>query len=62
MTNQQVNSIRSAISECDRFISKESVRNSALRPADVAELLRWYIAHRAKLVAMVESAREDKRQ
>lgn len=56
MTQQQIKSIRSAIADCDRFIAKESGRNPALRPAETAKLLDWYVAHRSKLLAMLESA------
>jgi hypothetical protein len=55
MTTYQINSIRSAIADCDRFIAKEGPRNPSLRPADVAKLLEWTIAHRAKLVGMLEA-------
>jgi hypothetical protein len=47
--------IATAIAECDRYIAKESPRAADLRPADVADRLAYYIAHRAKLVAMLES-------
>ena len=56
MTAQQAQSIRSAINDCTRFIDKESARSADLRPADIAKLLDWYIAHRAKLTAMLEAA------
>lgn len=56
MTTYQINSIRSAIADCDRFISKETARGAYNRPADVAKLLEWYVAHRAKLAAMIEAA------
>lgn len=56
MTNQQKTSIQAAIADCNRYIAKEGARSADLRPAQVAKLLDWYIAHRAKLLAMLESA------
>lgn len=56
MTPYQISSIRSAIADCNRFIDRESARRADLRPADVAELLAWYIGHRAKLAAMLEAS------
>ena len=56
MTAYEIESIRSAIADCDRFINKESARIPELRPASVASLLDWYIAHRAKLAAMLQAA------
>lgn len=53
MTNYQINSIMSAIAECDAYIAKEGARDADLRPAEIAKLLEWYIAHRAKLQAMI---------
>lgn len=54
MTNQEINSVRSAVADCNRYIAKEGSRAADLRPADVAKRLEWYIAHRAKLLAMLE--------
>lgn len=56
MTQQQISSIRSAIADCNRYIAKESARDADLRPAETAKLLDWYIAHRAKLLAMLVAA------
>jgi len=56
MTQQQISSIRSAIADCNRYIAKESARDADLRPAETAKLLDWYIAHRAKLLAMLATA------
>ena len=53
MSQSQINSIRSAINDCNAYIAKESARDANLRPADVAKLLEWYVAHRAKLIAML---------
>lgn len=53
MSNYQRNSILEAIADCDRYIAKESARDPALRPADIAKLLNWTIAHRAKLLSML---------
>ena len=53
MNKQRTASIISAIAECDRYIAKESPRAADLRPAGITQLLASYIAHRAKLVAML---------
>jgi hypothetical protein len=53
LTEQEARSVRSAIEDCNRYIAKESPRSADLRPADVAKRLEWYIAHRAKLLAML---------
>jgi hypothetical protein len=50
LTAQDIPNIKSAIASCDRFIALESPRCEELRPADVAETLRKYIAHRANLI------------
>jgi hypothetical protein len=50
---EQTRKILQAIEECDLFIAKESPRNASLRPADVQKTLDFYIAHRAKLAAMI---------
>ena len=55
MTKYQADSIISAIVDCDRYIAKESPRRADLRPAEIVALLAWYIAHRAKLAAMLAS-------
>ena len=54
LTEQQKLSIRSAIADCNNYIAKEGARSADLRPADIAKLLEWYIAHRAKLLAMLQ--------
>ena len=56
MTADQINKIRSAIADCNSYIAKESARSEDLRPAETANLLQWYIAHRAKLLKMLEEA------
>ena len=53
MNTQQISSIQSAIQDCDRYIAKEGARDANLRPAEIAKLLDWYMAHRAKLLAML---------
>jgi len=53
MTTQQINSIKSSIADCDRYIAKEGARNPALRPVEVSRRLEWYISHRAKLTNML---------
>ena len=53
MNKQRTAKIISAIAECDRYIAKESPRDADLRPAGITKLLASYIAHRAKLVAML---------
>jgi hypothetical protein len=47
--------INQAIADCDRFIAKEQAQAADLRPADVAKMLDFYIAHRAKLIKMLEA-------
>ena len=47
--------INQAIADCDRFIAKEQAQSADLRPADVAKMLDFYIAHRAKLIKMLEA-------
>ena len=56
MTTDQVARLKKAIADCDRYIAIESPRSADLRPADIAELLEWYIAQRAKLQAMLAAA------
>ena len=56
MDNLQRQKIQAAIDGCNRYIAKESARSADLRPVDIAKLLDWYIAHRAKLFAMLEAA------
>ena len=53
LTSEQTRRIVEAIAECDRFIALESPRAADLRPADIAKTLAHYIAHRARLVAML---------
>lgn len=54
MKAQQIRSIKNAIADCNRYITKESARAADLRPAEITKLLDWYIAHRAKLLAMLD--------
>jgi hypothetical protein len=49
------NKITQAIAECNRYIALEGSRSADLRPADIQKLLEWYIAHRAKLLSMLEA-------
>lgn len=57
MSNQEkTKRVLQAIAECDRFIEKETPRNAALRPADIAAHLEFCKAHKAKLVAMIAAA------
>ena len=53
LTEQRKASIRSAIDDCNNYIAKEGARSADLRPAEIAKRLEWYIAHRAKLLAML---------
>jgi hypothetical protein len=53
LTERQALSIRGAIADCNNYIAKEGARRADLRPADIAKLLEWTIAHRAKLLAML---------
>lgn len=57
MTPERKRRIVEAIGECDRYIAKEEPRNPKLRPADVAQRLEFYKAHRVKLVTMLEAAK-----
>lgn len=50
---EQTRKILQAIEECDRYIAKESPRAADLRPVEIQKLLEFYIAHRAKLAAMI---------
>ena len=56
MTADQIAGIKKAIADCDRYVAIESPRSADLRPADVAELLAWYITQRAKLQDMLAAA------
>jgi len=49
-----LNKITQAIAECNRYIALEGARSPDLRPADIQKLLDWYIAHRNKLLTMLE--------
>jgi hypothetical protein len=53
MTDNQINKIRQAIAECDRFIASEERRDTALRPADVQKHLDFCKTHRVKLLGML---------
>ena len=52
-SREQTRKILQAIEECDAFIAKESPRNANSRPAGIQKTLDFYIAHRAKLAAMI---------
>lgn len=56
MTSLNTKKIIEAIAECDRYIAKEGSRLADLRPANIQKLLDWYIAHRTKLLSMLEAA------
>lgn len=53
MTPANVDKVKSAIADCDRYINKEDGRRADLRPADVQKRLDGYKAHRAELLAML---------
>lgn len=53
MTTYQIQKIKSAIAECDRFISKEESRDASLRPADMQQHLDFCKTHKAKLEGML---------
>lgn len=53
ITEQQAQSIRQAITDCDRYIAIESPRSEDLRPQEIKDLLAYYVSHRAKLLAMI---------
>jgi hypothetical protein len=52
-TEQQIERIKSAISESDMFIAKESKHSDSLRPSEIKDLLSFYKMHRTKLIAML---------
>lgn len=56
MTKEQRRRVISALEETQRFIDKESKRSADLRPAETQNLLDWYVAHKAKLEAMLAAA------
>lgn len=55
MNTQQIAKIQSAIADCNRYIALEDARAADLRPAKVQQILDHAIAHRAKLLAMLEA-------
>ncbi|WP_434695200.1 hypothetical protein J3P89_18300 [Pseudomonas sp. Z1-14] len=54
MSQDHIRRIKDAIAECDRFISKEDVRNPSLRPSEATQLLSFYIEHKATLEGMLK--------
>ncbi len=56
MSEYQINKIKSAIVECERFIAKEESRDASLRPADAQKHLDFCKSHKAKLQAMLDAA------
>lgn len=54
----RIHRIRQSIAECERFIAKEGPRDAALRPADMQKALDHAIAHRARLLAMLDKLAE----
>lgn len=54
ISSTTANKINQAIQECDRFIALESKRSSDLRPAGIQQHLGFCIAHKAKLLQMLE--------
>jgi hypothetical protein len=53
VTSYERRKIEIALDETQRFIDKESIRNPALRPVEIQETLDFYVAHAAKLRAML---------
>lgn len=53
MNKEQITRVKQAISECDAFITKESQRPAATRPADMQKHLDFCIAHKARLLGMI---------
>lgn len=53
MNKEQIARVKQAISECDAFITKESQRPAATRPADMQKHLDFCIAHKARLLGMI---------
>ena len=54
MTTDQIRRIKDAIADCSRFITKEEIRNPALRPAETSELLDFYRSHKVTLEGMLK--------
>ena len=55
MNAELTRQIQNALEQCDRYIAKEEPRNPELRPADVAQRLEFYKAHREKLTLMLKT-------
>lgn len=53
MTTNQIQRIKQALAETQRFIDKEGKRDPKLRPADMQQHLDFCISHKAKLEAML---------
>lgn len=49
--------IKSALADTEKYIEKESKRDSSLRPKDVQDRLNWYMSHRDKLRSMLKNAK-----
>lgn len=56
MTVDQQRRVLDALAETQRFIDRETARDARLRPPEVQALLAFYVAHRARLCAMLERA------
>lgn len=54
LTPETTRRIKVALAETQRFIDKESPRNADTRPADMLQHLNFCIAHKARLLAMLE--------
>ena len=55
-TAYKTKSILDAIAECERYIAKESPRPADTRPEYAVRCLAHAIAHRTKLLAMLQAA------
>jgi hypothetical protein len=51
VTESQIQRIKDAIRDCDRFIAK---REASSRPEEMLELLEWTRQHRVKLLEMLD--------
>jgi hypothetical protein len=48
-TAEQIRKLTAALAECNRFIVIESAYSADLRPAEIQQLLDWYMAESDRL-------------
>jgi hypothetical protein len=56
LTAEQTRCVHQAISDCDRFIERETARGPHNRPADTQQALDAYIAHKARMIKMLDDS------